>query len=116
MTTFVDTKQCARAAAGGGHGEFAEIVNEQLCGAKDVLAMLRWLKSGESFTAEPKAGTHQLVYFMDGDGTITLDNQSHDVPKGGGIYLGPDETASVAPQRAGELKLLHLVVPKIEGR
>ena len=116
MTVFVDTKKCKRVRLDGNQGEVAEIVNRELCDAKDVLAMLRWLDAGETFTAEPMDDTHQLLYLMEGDGTITLNGGDHDVPKGAGIYLGPDETAAIRQRGTGTTKLLHLVVPRIHGR
>lgn len=116
MTIFVDTKTCARVSAGDMQGEVAEIVNRELCGAEDVVAKLRWLKDGEKFEAEAIADTHQLIYLMEGDGVINLDDKDYDVRAGAGIYLGPGETASVAQAGGAALKLLHIVAPKIEGR
>ncbi|MEE8396398.1 MAG: AraC family ligand binding domain-containing protein [bacterium] len=111
MTTFIDTSQCARVKLEDPRGEVAEIVNKDLCGAEDVTAMLRWLKTGECLEAEGLTGTHQLIYLMEGNGVINLEGKDYDVPKGGGIYLGPGETATVAHAGSGTLKLLHLVVP-----
>ncbi len=116
MTTFVDTTNCKRIKLDDLSGEMAEIVNRDLCGAKDVLAMLRWLKDGQKFAAESLSGTHQLLYLMEGDGVINLDGKDYDVTKGAGVYLGPEETATVAQAGAAETKLLHLVAPIIEGR
>jgi len=116
MTTFIDTKQCRRGKAAG-QGEVAEIVNRELCGAENVVGMLRWLEKGDHLDAEPLANTHQLIYLMEGNGVITLDRKEYDVSKGAGIYLGPDETAGIRQAGNGTLKLLHLVVPKIaEGQ
>ncbi len=116
MTTFIDTTNCERIKLDDFGGEMAEIVNRDLCGAEDVLAMLRWLKDGQKFATESLKNTHQLVYLMEGDGVINLDGKSYDVTKGAGIYLGPEETATVAQAGAIEVKLLHLVAPIIEGR
>lgn len=116
MTTFVDTTNCKRIKLDDLSGEMAEIVNRDLCGAKDVLAMLRWLSDGQKFAAESLSGTHQLVYLMAGDGVINLDGKDYDVTTGAGIYLGPEETATVAQAGASETKLLHLVAPIIAGR
>jgi len=116
MTTFIDTSKCARVGGGDRHGEMAEIVNRELCGANDVLAMLRWLKDGQTFAAEPLRNTHQLIYLMEGTGVISLAGTDYDVTKGAGIYLAPEETARIAQAGGRETKLLHLVVPIIAGR
>ena len=113
MTTFIDTGQCRRVKAGGGLGEVAEIVNRELCGAENVVGMLRWLGQGDRFDAVPLENTHQLMYLMAGTGVITLEGKDYDVSRGAGIYLGPDETASIRQAGTQSLKLLHLVVPKI---
>jgi mannose-6-phosphate isomerase-like protein (cupin superfamily) len=55
---------------------------------------------------------HLLIYLMEGQGTIKLEDKSHDVKKGAGVYLGPNETASIQPA-GGALKLFQLVVPQI---
>ena len=108
--TFIDTNKLPRKAMPGA-GEFTEVLNEALCGAKNVLGSLRWLKSGETYKAE--AGSkHQLVYLMDGKGRIKLNNKDYDVNKGAGVYLEPSETAMIQAND-GALKLFVLVVPKI---
>ena len=108
--TFIDTNKLPRKSAPG-HGEMTEVLNQALCGAKNVVGSLRWLKAGESFQAEA-ANKHQLVYLMDGKGRITLNGKGYDVAKGAGVYLGPSETATIAAVN-GSLKLFVLVVPKI---
>ena len=108
--TFIDTNKLPRMAALG-QGKVTEVLNEALCGAKNVLGSLRWLKLGETFKADP-AGKHQLIYLMHGKGRIKLDNQNYDVDKGAGVYLGPTESATIEASE-GALKLFHLVVPKI---
>lgn len=109
-TTHIRTTSIPRRRLNG-QGEFAEILNAELCGAENVTGMLRWLDDGERFSAEPLAGTHQLLYVMEGEGVIALDGKSYDVGKGAGIYLGPDETAAVSHRGDAPLKLFHLVVP-----
>jgi mannose-6-phosphate isomerase-like protein (cupin superfamily) len=110
-TTTIDTNQCRRVALPGAQGEMAEIVNEALCGAQNVVAMLRWLNQGERFDAERLADTHQLIYLMDGAGAIRLEDEDYEVAAGAGVYLGPGETASVRHGGSAPLKLLHLIVP-----
>lgn len=108
--TFIDTNKLPRKATPGA-GKVTEVLNQALCGAKNVIGSLRWLKSGEKFKAEA-SNKHQLIYLMDGKGRIKLDNKNYDVTKGAGVYLGPSETASIEAS-GGTLKLFHLIVPKI---
>ena len=108
-TTFIDTTKLPRVKTP--QGEATEILNNALVGAKNVVGTLRWLKSGEQFTADP-SDKHQLIYLMEGKGSINLENKDYDVPRGSGVYLGPSETASITAAD-GELKLFHLVVPQI---
>lgn len=109
-TTFIDTNKLPRVPTP--QGEATEVLNNALVGAKNVLGTLRWLKSGERFDAAP-LDKHQLIYLMEGSGTIRLENKDYDVPKGGGIYLGPSETATIKAAEGQSLKLFHLVVPRI---
>jgi hypothetical protein len=109
--TFIDTNKLPKQATAGG-GEITEVLNEALCGAKNVQGSLRWLKGAERFTADA-AGKHQLIYVMDGQGLIRLNDKDYEVEKGGGIYLGPAETATIQAGASASLKLFHLVVPQI---
>ncbi|MBZ0141848.1 MAG: AraC family ligand binding domain-containing protein [Pseudorhodoplanes sp.] len=109
--TFIDTNKLPKKATSG-HGEVVEVLNDALCGAQNVLGSLRWLKGAESFTAEA-ANKHQLIYVMDGKGRIRLDGKDYDIEKGGGIYLGPAETATIRAGADASLKLFHLVVPRL---
>ena len=111
-TTFINTYECARVRLGGLQGEIAEILNNDLCGAKNVVGMLRWLGKGEHLDAQSGQDTHQLIYLMEGEGVITLERKDYEVARGAGIYLGPAEAASIRHAGAGSLKLFHLVVPK----
>jgi mannose-6-phosphate isomerase-like protein (cupin superfamily) len=109
-TTYIDTNQCARIKLAGQQGSVAEIVNRTLCGAENVVGILRWLVEREHFETEILGDRHQLIYLMEGEGVITLDKKSYPVSKGGGIYIGPSETATISHAGAATLKLLHLVV------
>ena len=109
-TTFIDTNQLPRVKTP--YGELTEILNEQLVGAKHVRGALRWLGSGEQFTPET-VDKHQLIYLMEGKGTIRLDQKEYEVSKGGGVYLGPSETATIEAAPGQTVKLFHLVVRKI---
>ena len=113
-TTFIKTGDCAKRRIAGA-GEVAEIMNEQLCGAKNGLGMLRWLGAGDKLDARAKPNEHQLVYLMEGKAVIALNGKDYEVGKGAGIYLGPSEAATVRHAGAGTLKLFHLVVPKLAG-
>ena len=109
--TYIDSHAIARTAVAGA-GEFAEILNSHLAGAKNVVATLHWLKPGEHLDAGG-ANQHHLVYLMDGEATITLDAADHRVAKGAGVYLGPAETARIAHAGTAPLKLFHLTVPRL---
>jgi len=108
--TFIDTNQLPKKKTS--QGEVTEVMNRDLCGAENVLGSLRWLKSGERFKAEP-SDKHQLIYLMEGQGKINLENKNYDVQKGAGVYLGPSESATIQAAGGGSLKLFHLVVPRI---
>ena len=110
MLTFIDTNKLPRTKTA--EGEVTEVLNPELCGAKNVVAALRWLKSGEHFKAESR-DKYQLLYLMEGRGSIRLDEKNYEVSKGAGVYLAPSESATVQPAEGGSLKLLHLVVPRI---
>jgi len=108
--TFIDTKSLPRVKMP--QGEATEILNEKLAGAKNVLGTLRWLKSGEKYQADASE-KHQLLYLMDGKGSIELENKQHEVSKGMGVYLGPSETATIQAADGASLKIFHLAVPQI---
>lgn len=109
-TTTIDTNVIPRTSLGA-QGEFAEVLNRELCGAENVVGTLRWLENGQRFDAEALADTHQLIYLVEGEGTIGLEGTDYDVGKGAGIYLGPNEHASIRQRGDATLKLFHLVVP-----
>jgi glyoxylate utilization-related uncharacterized protein len=109
-TTKIETASIPRSEIAG-QGEFAEILNKELCGAENVVGTLRWLSDGDRFEAEAMPSTHQLLYLMDGDAVIELNSKNYDVGRGAGIYLGPNETASIKHRGTGQAKLFHLVVP-----
>jgi quercetin dioxygenase-like cupin family protein len=109
--TFIDTNKLPKKASTG-QGEVTEVLNQALCGARNVHGSLRWLKSAETFTPDA-SNKNQLIYLMEGKGRIRLNNRDYDVEKGAGIYLGPSETATVQAASGASMKLFHLVVPKI---
>src|SRR5579862_8520241 len=100
--TFIDTEKIPRKEALGS-GEFAEILNDKLCGAKNVVGTLRWLHQGEQYEARSGDGVHQLIYLLEGQGIITLNGKDHQVEKGAGIYLGPTESARIEPKGSSSL-------------
>ena len=108
--TFIKTSDLPRVKTP--QGEFTEILNNALCGARNVLGMLRWLEPGQKFTPE-LVDKHQLIYLMEGKGRIRLDGKDYDVTKGAGVYLGPSESAGIQAGEGASLKLFHLVVPRI---
>lgn len=109
--TYIDTNKLPRTKVPG-IGEFTEVLNPALCGAKNVVATLRWLNSGDKLDATPKPG-HQLIYLMEGEGTISLNGKDYDVAKGNGVYLGPSESAQIKQRGSTTLKLFQLVVPPL---
>jgi glyoxylate utilization-related uncharacterized protein len=109
--TYIDTNKLPHTKAPGS-GEYVEVLNNALCGAKNVVGSLRWLGAGEKYEAICDARTNQLLYLMEGEGTITLKGRDHQVAKGNGIYLGPTESAKIAQRGSTPLKLFQLVVPK----
>jgi glyoxylate utilization-related uncharacterized protein len=109
--TFIDTKKCTRQTVNEASGQVAEVVNAKLCGAKNVLGMLRWLDRGETFDAGPLPNSHQLLYLMEGNGVIRLEGKEYQVGKGAGVYLGPSEGASLSHAGSDQLRVFHLIVP-----
>jgi glyoxylate utilization-related uncharacterized protein len=109
--TYIDTNTLAHTNVPGS-GEFVEVLNKALCGAKNVVGSLRWLNAGDKYDAICDARTNQLLYLMEGEATITLNGRNHQVAKGNGIYLGPTESAEIAQRGSAPLKLFQLVVPK----
>ena len=110
QTLFIDTNQLPREKTA--QGEVTEILNNKLAGARNVVGSLRWLQSGEKYQAEA-SDRHQLIYLMEGSGSINLENKDHDVSKGMGVYLGPSETATISASAGTSVKLFQLVVPQI---
>jgi glyoxylate utilization-related uncharacterized protein len=108
--TFIDTNQLPRVKTP--QGEATEVLNQQLAGAKNVLGTLRWLNAGEKFAAEAN-DKHQLIYLMDGEASINLEQRDYAVKKGAGVYLGPQEAATITAASGSPVKLFHLVVPQI---
>ena len=111
--TFIDTNKIPQTKVPGS-GEFAEILNKKLCGAENVVGSLRWLRQGEKLEVRSDKDTHQLVYLMQGEATITLDSKDHGVRKGCGVYLGPSESVTIKQAGIAPLKLFHLTVPRLK--
>lgn len=109
-TLFINTNELPRVKTP--HGEFKEILNNHLAGAKNVLGTLRWVESGKAYDAAA-SDKHQLLYLMEGAGSIRLDGKDHEVSKGMGVYLGPSESASISAAAGATVKLFHLEVPQI---
>jgi len=109
--TYIDSNTLPRTKLPGA-GEMTEVLNNQLAGAKNVVARVHWLNRGDRLSAGAP-NVHHLVYLMEGEATITLNGADHPVAKGAGVYLGPSETASIAHAGSAPLKLFHLTVPKL---
>ena len=112
--TFIDTNRIPHTELPGS-GEFAEILNKELCGAENVVGSLRWLNPGERLEVRSDGNTHQLLYLMQGEATITLDSKDHNVRKGSGVYVGPTESVAIKQAGTSPLKLFHLVVPHLQS-
>jgi len=108
--TFIHTSELPRVKTP--QGEVTEILNQALCGARNVLGVLRWIDSGATFQTET-VDRHQLLYLMEGKGKIRLEGKEYEVGKGAGVYLGPSETATLQAAKGAPLKIFHLVVPRI---
>lgn len=108
--TFIDTNKLPRVKTP--QGEVTEILSEKLEGAKNVFGTLRWLEPGENFEAAP-LDKHQLIYLMEGKGSIRLEGKDYEVARGAGVYLGPSESATIRTSAGSALKLFHLIVPRI---
>ena len=109
MITFIDTGACERKNLGKGLGEAAEVVSKEICGAEQMSAHLRWLGTGDRFEAEALAGSHQILYLMEGTGSAILEGTEYDVGPGAGLYLGPGESAGLRATGEGTLKVFHLI-------
>jgi hypothetical protein len=107
-TTFIDTSKIARTRVAN-QGEVAEVLNGALCGAKNVVGALRWLKAGEQFNAKAQQ-KYQLLYLMDGNGVISLGNKDYEATKGAGVFLGPSEEAVIRSKNDMSLKLFHIII------
>ncbi|MCW9033710.1 MAG: AraC family ligand binding domain-containing protein [Rhodospirillales bacterium] len=110
--THIKTTDCPRKRLGIGEGLVANVLEEGACGARNIIAKLRWLKDDDRFDLVPLPGTHQLVYFKNGEGAITLEGKTYNVSKGAGIYLAPTETAYFEARGDGILEFFHLIVPE----
>jgi len=108
--TFIETNKLPRVPSNG-QGEATEVLNEALCGARNVLGSLRWLKPSDELKPA-LTDRHQLIYLMEGEGSIAINGEVYEVEKGAGVYLGPSETATIKARSGTTLKLLHLIVPQ----
>ncbi len=110
-TTFIDTNTIPPVALPPGQGKYAEVLNRDLCGAKNVVGGLHWLNSGDSLSVANDSSTHQVVYLMEGEGEISLNGHGYHAAKGAGVYIGPADRADIRQTGDGTLKLFHLKVP-----
>ena len=109
--TFIDTNKLPKTHIPG-QGDVTEVLSETLCGAKNVRGSLHWLNGPDALKIEA-AGKHQLIYCMEGKGQIRFSGRDLELEKGGGIYLGPSEAATIQATAGTMLKLFQLIVPKI---
>jgi hypothetical protein len=76
--TYIDTNTLPHTKVAGS-GEYVEVLNNALCGAKNVVGSLRWLQAGDKYDAKNDGTHNQLVYLMEGEATITLNAKDHQV-------------------------------------
>ena len=109
--TYIDTNALPRTRVAGA-GEMTEVLNDQLAGAKNVVATVHWLNRDDRLDAGAP-NVHHLVYLMEGEATIALNGATHRVRKGAGVYLGPSETARIAHAGSAPTKLFHVEVRRL---
>ena len=112
MIQFIDTGACERVALGPGLGTAAEIMGRARCGAENGRALLRRVGPGERVEAGALPGARQLLYLMEGEGTIELGGKAHPAGAGMGVFLDLGEGAVIRHAGSAPLKVFHLVVPK----
>ncbi|MBI3126818.1 MAG: hypothetical protein HYZ11_04355 [Candidatus Tectomicrobia bacterium] len=112
MIQFIDTEACERVGVGPGLGTAAEIMGPERCGAQNGRGLLRRVGPGERVEAEALPGARQLLYLMEGAGTIELGGKAHPAGAGMGVFLDLGEGAVVRHTGGAPLKVFHLIVPK----
>lgn len=112
MIQFIDTEACERVALGPGLGTAAEVMGPGRCGAQNGRGLLRRLGPGERVEAGALPGARQLLYLMEGEGTIELGGKAHPAGAGMGVYLGLAEGAVIRQRGSAPLKVFHLIVPE----
>lgn len=112
MIQFIDTESCERVAQGTGLGTAAEVMGPARCGAEKGRGLLRRLGPGERVEAGALPGARQLLYLMEGEGTIELAGKAHPASAGMGVYLDLAEGAVIRQAGKAPLKVFHLIVPE----
>ncbi|OGL62877.1 MAG: hypothetical protein A3J27_09130 [Candidatus Tectomicrobia bacterium RIFCSPLOWO2_12_FULL_69_37] len=112
MIQFIDTEACERVPQGPGLGTAAEVMGPERCGARNGRGLLRRLGPGERVEAQAMPGARQLLYLMEGEGTIELGGKAHPAGAGMGVFLGLAEGAVIRHAGSAPLKVFHLVVPE----
>ena len=108
--TYIDTNTLPHTKIAGS-GEYVEVLNNALCGAKNVVGTLRWLQAGEKYDAVVRRETNQLLYLMEGEATITLNGKDHRWRRAtGSIWAVRIGEHRAAGNRAAQA--FQLVVPK----
>ncbi len=111
MITHIDTGALEKVVSPTGPGEETVVLSPEVCGAKNVRGLLRWLKPGERLDVVPRHRSHQLLYLMEGKGVFHLEGKEYPAGPGAGLYLGPGESARLDHAGSATLKVFHLVVP-----
>ena len=112
MLTFIDTNKLPRVKTP--QGEVTEILNRQLCGAKNVLR--RCAGSIPERNSRPNASNkHQLIYLMEGTGEHPPRRQGLRRARRARACIWALGNRDDSAGRGASLKLFHLVVPQIPG-
>ncbi len=88
------------------------ICDAHLCGAKNLLVYRRAVSQGRAFDLQA-ANDYHLVYVVQcgNKGTVSFKGEIYNAEAGAGVLLTPGEAARF-DSAAGQLELLHVVVPK----
>jgi hypothetical protein len=110
MIAHINTEKLGRVASGDS-GTETVVLSSELCGARNVRGLLRWMTPGDWLDAAPLPASRQLLYIMEGKGVFHLDGKQYPAGSGTGLYLGLGEGARLDHAGEATLKVFHLIVP-----
>lgn len=94
------------------HGLLRELCSPALCDSKNLTVYKRTIQKGKHYDLEA-GGDYHLVYVMNtpGKAQVQYKGKAHTAEEGAGVLLIPGDSARFdAP--AGDLDVLHMIVPK----